>query len=507
VTIGSRFRTYVEDILDVLAAHPEDVVVIHDNQRLTASEFAGLVRGMAHALMKAGVDTGETVTLLAGSGPGTIAARYAANLIGCKVNQLYSRISTVVQARIMQDVGTRVLIVDPRHADRGRELAAALPIETVLTLGSAGIGTDLCVLAQAHRDTPIQGRAEPQGIAVIRHTGGTTGHPKGIALSFETLNRKLTISPTPEMAGRRFLACTSLAHAASQGIDRTLRSGGTVILHDDFDPRRVLETIQREAVTHLYVLPPMLYRLVDEPSNADTSSLREIYYMGSPASPERLLDAVERFGPVLRQIYALTEAGNISALGPDDHDPRRPELLNTVGRVLPGVEIAIRDSNDGELPRGEPGEICVRSSSVMEGYWAQPELTAQVLRGGWLHTGDVGYLDENGYLTLVDRLSDKIIVLGGHVHPAEVEKLLDSHPAVAQSVVVGVPGADRFEHVHAVVVTASNQATSEMALRAYVAAEYGPMYEPESITFVTAVPLTEAGKVDRRRLREQAMTA
>lgn len=304
----------------------------------------------------------------------------------------------------------------------------------------------------------------------------------------------------------RQLACTTLAHAAGMLADNVIHSGGCVVLLDDFDAGEVLATIERERITHLFLLPPLVYQLLDHPDSErrDLSSLRGLTYGGCQASPARIADAVRRFGPVLLQFYGQNEAGGISVLTPDDHDLDRPERMRSAGKVLPSVEVAIRDTDGKDLPVGELGEICIRSEGTMTGYWKQPELTAEVLRDGWLHTGDIGFLDDENYITVVDRLKDMIVVVGGHVYTTELEDLLNSHPKVLQSAVFGVRDADRMEQVHAAVVAAPGVAVEAEELRAAVRGQRGPMYEPAHIDFVDALPLTDAGKPDKKLLRQRA---
>jgi fatty-acyl-CoA synthase len=173
----------------------------------------------------------------------------------------------------------------------------------------------------------------------------------------------------------------------------------------------------------------------------------------------------------------------------------------TVGRALPGVEISVRDADGTALPPGEWGEVRVRSPYAMGGYWKQPELTAEVLRDGWVHTGDVGYLDEDGYLYLVDRIKEKIVVVGGHVYPAELEELLLSHPAVGRCAVFGSRDEDAVEHVHAAVVPAAGQRPALEEIRDFVTARKGRLYAPDALHLVPDIPLTAAGKPDKRELR------
>ncbi|MEV5241119.1 AMP-binding protein [Streptomyces cinnamoneus] len=504
------FRTYVEATLDVLETAPEREVLVHRERRVTGGEFRALVYRMARALTGLGLGPGQTVTLLSGNLPEIVAARYAANLIGCSVNHLYNKLSADAQAAIVRDVETRALVVDPHWAGRAAQITAQAPVESVLVLGPTDTGTDLLELAAAQSDAPVPGRARPQDVCSIRHTGGTTGHPKGICTSFEQVNGlSLSTPDAHEDEPRRQLVCTTLAHIAGLFTDVTLRLGGTVVLLEDFEPAAVLAAIERERITDTFLLPPLLYRLLDHPDAArtDTSSLRSLMYGGCQASPARIADAVRRLGPVLVQFYGQSEAGGISVLTAEEHDPGRPERLRSAGRVLPGVEVAVRDTSGRTVPDGEHGEICVRSPHLMQGYWKQPGLTAEVLRDGWLHTGDVGFLDEEGYLTVVDRLKDMIIVVGGHVYTSELEDLLNSHPDVLQSAVFGVRDADRMEQVHAVVVARPGSGVDEDRLRELVRTERGAMYEPARISFADALPLTEAGKPDKNELRRTAEPA
>ncbi|MFE6691295.1 AMP-binding protein [Streptomyces sp. NPDC057743] len=500
------FRIYVEENLDALNRDPDSEVLVHQGRRVTAGEFRSLVLRMARALRDRGVGRDTTVTLLSGNLPETVAARYAANLVGARINHLYNKLSADSQAAIVRDVETRALIVDPRLAERAAELVELAPVPDVLVLGPAKLGTDLLELAAGQSDEPLAAASRPDDICTIRHTGGTTGHPKGICTTFEQARWFSGALREFEDVKHRQLVCTTLAHAAGYMADTTLRSGGTVVLLDDFDAEEALATIERERITAMFLLPPLLYQLMDHPNRptTDTSSLRMITYGGCQASPARLADAVRTFGPVLVQGYGQNEAGGISVLSAEDHDPERPDRLRSAGKVLDDVEVAIRDESGRDLPPGEHGEVCVRSTMIMQGYWKQPELTAEVLRDGWLHTGDVGFLDDEGYLTIVDRIKDMIVVVGGHVYTTELEDLLNSHPEVLQSAVYGVRDADRMERVHATVVRTPGSDLDAERLCTMVREARGTMYEPARITFVDALPLTDVGKPDKKELRRRA---
>lgn len=512
------FRNYVEIILDGLADEPGREVLVCGERRLTAEEFRSLTYRLARALRECGVGPGRTVTLLCGNLPETVAVRYAVNLLGAHFNHLYNRLSADVQTLMMADVETYAFIVDPRLAGRAAELLGLVPpVKHVLLLGGAsadadpgvrGLGEDLLALAAKQRDIPVASAARAEDLCFIRHSGGTTGHPKGVRSTFGRMQEG--IARTRELfsgTGRRDLVCTPLSHAAGFIADGTLSAGGTVVLHYSFDPAGILSTIARERITNMMLLPPLLYQVLDHPGieHADLSSLRQITYGGTPSSPARIAEAVRRLGPVLQQGYGQFEAGAVSVLPASEHDPDRLEILRTAGRPVPGVEVEIRDEAGRVVPAGEVGEICVRSGQMMEGYWKNPELTAQVLRDGWMHTGDLGRLDERGYLSVVDRIKDMIPVVGGHVYTTELEDFLNSHPAVRQSAVYGVKGAGGHERIHTTVVTAPGATVTSEELRTWVRDGRGPLYEPDRVDFAAALPLTDAGKPDKKLLRAGAV--
>jgi fatty-acyl-CoA synthase len=502
----TSFQTEVTEILEVLGADPGREALVHQGRSTTAGELRDLTHRLAHAMRAQGIDRHHTVTLLSGNLPEAIAARYAANLVGCRVNQLYNKLPAQTQAVMVRDVETHALIVDPRHAERAAEITGRSPVEAVLVLGPSTVGTDLLALAAAQPAEPFPSRARPQDVRTIRHSGGTTGHSKGICIGYGQVRRFGPDLPADPSHPPRLLVCTTIAHAAGQLTDKVLRAGGSAVLLDDFEAGTVLAAIEQERITDVFLMPPLLYQVLDHPrcERTDTSSLRRLTYGGCQASPARLTDAIRRFGPVLVQLYGQHEAGIVSVLDAADHDPSRPQRLRSVGRIAPGYRVAIRDESGRDLPAGARGEVCVSSDSLMLGYWQQPELTAAVLEDGWLRTGDIGYLDDEGYLYIVDRLKDLINTGGGHVYTSEVEDLLNSHPQVRQSAVFGVPDANQVERVHAVVVPVPGARLDADELRSLVRARRGPLHEPVRLTFVAALPLTDAGKPDKKLLRRQA---
>ncbi|MEV6974216.1 AMP-binding protein [Kitasatospora sp. NPDC093806] len=497
-------------ILRSLSRDPErPAVTTADGVLITAGEFAAAAYRLAHELIARGVTRGTTVALLTGNTPEALSARYAAGIAGARVVNLYDGMSAPVLAEIVTSVDTAVLLVDAERYATAPELLALVDVPTVLALGPGAdaIGEDV-IAAAAHRPAePPDVRIGPDDDLGIRHTGGTTGIPKGI-LSLHGPYRSafdFPFGPDDLRDGApRFLAATSLAHLAGVISDLTLHHGGSVVIQRSFDPGEVLAAVERERITDLWVLPPLLHRLLDHPAVAatDLSSLQRILYGGCAASPTRLREAIKVFGPILASGYGMSEAQNVAVLQPHDHDRVGHGGQISVGRPLPGVEVVIRAADGSELPTGEQGQIHVRSHTLMAGYWKRPDLTEAVLRDGWLNTGDVGYFDGDGYLYLADRLSDKIIVVGGHVYPSEVEDLLVTHPDIAQCAVFGVRDAQQAEHVHVAVVPAAGRRPELDEVRAFVTAGKGRIYAPEALHLVTELPLTSVGKPDKKRLRD-----
>ncbi|MER5862927.1 AMP-binding protein [Kitasatospora sp. NPDC002040] len=492
-------------ILRSLSREPErTVLTTADGVGITAGEYVAATHRLAHELVARHVG-GTTVSLLTGNTPEALGARHAAGIAGARVVNLYDGMSVEVLAEIVRSVDTAVLLVDSERYADAAGLLALVDVPTVLTLGPApgGLGADVIAASAGRPTSPPAVQVGPDDHLGIRHTGGTTGVPKGILSLHGPYRRAFDVPFGPAGRRPRFLAATSLAHLAGVLSDLTLHHGGEVFLQRSFDAGAVLAAVERERITDLWVLPPLLHRLLDHPAIArtDLSSLHRVSYGGSVASPTRLREALGVFGPIMTSGYGMSEAMNIAVLEPHDHDRVGHDGRIAVGRPLPGVEVEVRAATGAVLPADQVGEIHVRSRGLMAGYWKRPDLTAEVLRDGWLKTGDIGYLDRDGYLYLADRSSDKIIVVGGHVHPSEVEDLLLTHPAVAQAAVLGIRDDQEVEHVHAVVVPAPGQQPELDDLRTFVTTRKGRIYAPEALHLVAEIPLTPVGKPDKKHLR------
>ncbi|WP_078653656.1 AMP-binding protein [Streptomyces novaecaesareae] len=490
--------TYTGLVLDGLARDPGRVAIRSGNDTLTGQDCLDAVHRMARALERAGLGRGDGVTVLAGNRPEALLVRSAANLLGCRVAMPYPDGPVAEQVALAGFAGTSALVFDPlRCSAAAAGIAQAVPGAALLSLGPAprGLGTDLLESAADCSPAAFEPRYRPEDVMAVRFTSGTTGRPKGVL-------RRFARPPRPALpSGSTFLLCTPLCHGGGTTADLALAAGGTVVLQDGFDAGAVLAAVERYRVSRTYLPPHLLYRLLDHPllSATDTGSLRRVGYTGCPPSPRRLAEATRRLGRVLHQTYSLTECGPVARLSPDEHlDPR---LLTTAGRPYPDTAVRVLDEDGTELPPGRTGEVWVRTPTTMAGYWRDPELTARVLRDGWLDTGDLGSLDAAGYLTVAGRRDPMAIVEGHNVFPREVEEPLRTHPDVREAVMFTTADPDRLERVHAAVALASGSRTTAEQLRRWSREHGYARCAPDTVLLLPAIPLNGLGKPDLAVLR------
>lgn len=496
---------YAHRIVHAMASQTDRVVLHWRDKAVTATEFACAIADAAAALRWAGVAAGHMVAILTEPNhPMMLTTRYAAHLLGAAVVHVRSMnprseaesMSADLQAEVLRGTSARVLVTDADNADRGRLLAGAVPGVTVID--------DLTGLRRRGDPVPACAPCRPDDLALIDFTSGSTGRPKMVRQLFGTRNMLINLVRA-SIRGEQpttVLSVTPLSHAGGPLVDATLAEGGTIVLQESFDPGSVLRAVAELRVTNLYMGVPYLYRLLDHPGTAaaDLSSLRQLTYGATPAAPHRIAAAVEIFGDRLVQVYGTTEAGLITALDSLDH--QEPELLGSVGRPLPWVRIALRNPGSGaEVPRGKTGEVWVRSPTVMAGYLGADSGGIDVMRDGWLRTGDLARWDRYGYLRLVGRIGNVIKSGGLKLYPAAIERALLAHPAVHNAVVYGVRDHDYVEHVHAAVEPRPGARCDTGALAAHVAATLSQIHVPSRITVWDQLPLLDSGKPDHAAIR------
>ncbi|MGR4867951.1 AMP-binding protein [Variovorax sp. LARHSF232] len=353
---------------------------------------------------------------------------------------------------------------------------------------------------------------EMDDVVSISPTGGTTGLPKGVMNTHRSLQTFIAHFMTSmSYGGDEFpvnLAAAPMTHTAGALSLPCTARGGTVVVLSKPDPALLLGAIARHKVTEFFLPPTVIYKLLDVPGieKVDFSTLRYFLYGAAPMSVEKLKRAIEVFGPVMTGGYGQTECpASISFLTPAEHFVAGriagDERLSSVGRPNPLVRVEILDEQNRPLPTGETGEICVRGDLVMKGYYKAPEKTAETIVDGWLHTGDVGHLDGEGYLHITDRKKDMIISGGFNVYPSEVEQVIWAHPAVQDCAVIGVPDDKWGEAVKAVVELSPGQEVGAEELITLCRDKLGAVKSPKTVDFIPALPRSAAGKVLKKDLR------
>ncbi|MFI6041767.1 class I adenylate-forming enzyme family protein [Nocardia sp. NPDC051321] len=504
-TTAENETTTIGFLLGAFEERSAQVALTFAGGEWTYGQLLDRTNRMARVLAGQGLKRGDVVALATGADPHTFALKFAANALGCAVCILYDDLGPSLLGDILRYIEPAAVVVIPgRDDDRVIAAAEQVPGATVLALGNA-VAVDLAQLADAESGAPITVQARPADLSAIRLTGGSTGVPKGIPHDSALPDY---YSPTAlRMWQTTQLLCTAIGHLGGSLAEAVLAAGGRVVLQEgnQFDPGRVLEAIAREQVRFLWMQPAMLHQLLDHPGldTADTSSLRFMAVTGGPTTPERIAQAVQRFGPIISTGYGTYEIGQIALLGPAEH--QRPELLTTVGRPVPGVRVSIRGTDAEELKPGETGEIWVRGPGLTTGYYKLPELTADAIRDGWFRTGDLGFLDADGYLSVVGRTKDAIIGVKETVYPAQIEQVLHRHPAIAHAVVFGVTdGLVRDEKIAAAVVLRPPLRLSEAEVTAWIRTEMGGAYAPELVLILAELPTTGSNKPDRAQLRDLA---
>ncbi|GAB3565279.1 fatty-acid--CoA ligase FadD8 [Amycolatopsis endophytica] len=506
-------------IAESLRRHADRTVLSSGSGTYTGAQLADEVSRYLQGFEDLGAGTGSTVAILSGNRPEVVIDIAATHIGGYQRVALHPLGSLDDHAYILDDAGVTSLIIEPTPEYVQRALALldrVAALRQILTFGPvppelAHSATD--IVAHAATFTPRQPAAAalpPEHITSLVYTGGTTGRPKGVQLSAGSYFTMTTIQLAEwEWPDRpRFLSCTPLSHAGAAFVTPVLVKGGTLVLMPRFDAAAVLETIEKERVTALMLVPSMIYALLDHPDlrTRDVSSLQIVYYGAAAINPARLAEAIEHFGPIFAQYYGQSEAPMaITYLPTYRHEGPRH---TSCGRPTQFARCAILGDDEELVRPGEVGEICVSGPLLGHGYRNQPRVTGETFRAGWLHTGDLAREDQDGYWYIVDRIKDMIVTGGFNVFPREVEDVISEHPDVEQVCVVGTPDEKWGEAVTAVVVVRSaarraagfvEELTAE--IQAAVRNRKGPVQSPKRVVVLDSIPLTGLGKPDKKAVR------
>jgi len=492
-------------IVNLLSRYPTRCAFINpDGTHITYETIARRIAYLLENFHGLGLQCGDTVVQMCGNRADVFAVMAACYIGRFRSVALQPLGGIDDQLYILNNCEAKILIVDQDRNERAGELKLrATQAFDVLCHDSVPTASFLWDGFDPTISPVLKDISEPDDIVRLIYTGGTTGKSKGVMGT----SCSLATNALFRMAGHnwvdlRLLCSTPLSHASGAMIVPVLWHGGTIVLHDGFDPDKLIKDIEAGIANALYLVPTMIYRLLDHPksSHLARAGLRMLMYGAAPISPPRLLQARELLGPILIQHYGLTEAPS-TVLSLSEIDHLDDTLLASAGKPYPGVTVKILDDEGREVPRGTVGEICIRGDLVMKGYFKEPELTKLALKHGWLYSGDLAYQNERGYFFIVDRAKDMIISGGFNVYPKEVEDVIASHPAVSSVAVIGVPDADWGEAVKAVVVLKEGCNVSAQELTLRVKSAKGAVQAPKTLDFVEALPLTALGKLDKKALR------
>ncbi len=469
--------------------------------------LADRVQAIAGSLRDAGLKLGDRVALAMKNCPEFIELLYGIWHAGLCAVPVNARLHPNEFAYIFRNSGARLAAVTPDLADTLAPVCDVLPdLERMIVTGEA----EFRALYAGERI----GLADvaPTDNAWLFYTSGTTGRPKGAALSHRNLLHCTLgyFSDVDEIAeGDAVLHPAPLSHGSGcYNIPHVARASPQVVLESGFDPEEIFALIRHYKGSSFFAAPTMVKRLIDHPAagNVDVTNLRSIVYGGGPMYVADAKRAFDLWGAKLIQIYGQGECPmTITSLRREEiadvGHPRYEERLASAGRAFSNVEVRIADSEERTLPPGEVGEIQVRGEVVMNGYWRNPEATAAALRGGWLHTGDVGIVDEEGYVTLKDRSKDMIISGGVNIYPREIEEALLTHPQVSEVAVIGRPDPEWGETVIAYVVAGGTRPAPE-ALDRHCLDCMARFKRPKAYRFVETLPKNNYGKVVKTELRD-----
>lgn len=483
------------------AAAPEGVALIVDGRAWTFGRLDALVDGLGGYLIRHGVKPGDHVGLLMPNSLAAVVGVFASARLGTVLVPLNGRLTATELAwQIDRANCTHLLCLAATEALAQATAAESIPLHVLPNVAEA-LETMLFALLEEPFQRPPP--PDPAAIQAIVFTSGTTGRPKGAMITYanhfwSAVGSAFKLGVRPD---DRWLACLPLYHVGGQAIlFRSCLYGTTVVLHDGFDADAVLTSLANENISLVSLVPTMLERLLRRGLSRATAPALRLVLLGGAAAPPALLAESAAVGLPVAVTYGLTEAASQAATLLPDEARRKP---GSAGRPLLFSSIHVEDRDGRQLRPGEPGEIVISGPTVMAGYYDDPAATSETIRGGRLHTGDVGYLDEDGDLWILDRRDDLIVSGGENVYPVEVERVLREHPGVAAACVVGLPHAEWGQQIAALVVPTEGVSVTMSDLLAFTRSRLAGYKQPRLLLLADELPLTGSGKVRRREVAEQ----
>ena len=502
---------YVLRALELFSQYGDREALVIGEHRFTYTEVRAAVLDIAANLVDAGLRPGATVAVMLGYPPHAPMLQLAMHLLACRTAWVSNASTPAELAAYLDQVKPEALLYEVDvHGKAGTQVVDLLGIPA-FCVGEGGLGPDV-LAPRPDGAAPFDvdsARGVPESVF---QTSGTTGVPKPLLHTANLYEQILTLAEhivASDEPRYRHLSVTPMWFVAGQTSALLyLFAGGTLLVSRFFRATEFLELVEREEVNSTFITPLMLYELLDHPDidKRDLSAMAVLSVGTAAANPVRLRQAVERFGPVVRITYGLSESPFISAFPGVGDDPRRPNRIGSCGPAYGDVQLQIR-AEDGHtvLPAGETGELWVVSKLNFAGYVDRPEQTAETLVDGWVRTGDLGHVDDEGYIHLTGRASDMIITTYGshHIFPRAIEDVLTTHPQVRAAAVIGVPHPELGEAAHAYVMLTDDATVSEEELADLVKDKLSWVWAPRSFDFVDDLPRTGSGKTNTRQLRQK----
>jgi acyl-CoA synthetase (AMP-forming)/AMP-acid ligase II len=492
---------------------PQEEALVFEETRVTWRQLEDRVNRLANAILKLGYRKGERSTILAENTHKYMEVYFAAAKLGMSVTPLNFRLADAELIHIANDSESVLFFAGDGYEDRSAGLKKDLgKVRQWISLDKKREGFLFYdeLLDSSSKVDPLVDVGEDE-MVILMYTGGTTGLPKGVMLSHRNIMTAAYAAIIGCGVTKHDIACyvLPLFHISIWPALCVLMMGGKVVITRRPELLEIAKLIQDEKCTWINMVPTLYAWMLNTPAidEFDLSSLRLMSYAGSPIAPDVLKRLINRYGNVFLQGYGLTEAAPIVTLLPqEDHILEGPERLTrrlaSAGKEFTLVEAKVVDENDQEVKPGETGEIVARGKNIMMGYWKNPELTRETLKNGWLHTGDMATIDEDGYIYLVDRKADMIVTGGENVYPKEVEDILYQHPAVLECAVVSAPDAKWGEKVQAVVTLKGGASASPDQLIAHCKGKLAGYKCPKAILIWDAIPKTTVGKILRREVKK-----
>lgn len=494
---------------------PDKVAYRFEGRATSFAEVRDRMEALARGLVAAGLGKGKRIAWVGKNSDWYFLLLFAAGRVGATLVPVGWRLAYPEMRFIVADAEAEGIVADPDFLETAQKLARDIEeVKAVFVSEGKADVPSLAAIADKAKDDEAPPRPDRTDGLVQLYTSGTTGNPKGVVL---TQGNFLDLGTDPAFEASDWdewsdedsgLNPMPVSHIAGTGYGVVpFNMGAACTIAREFDPGEILKLIDKRQATRFFLVPAALQMLIHHPdaANTDKTHVSQVGYGASPIPLDLLRACMKAFPNAgFVQSYGMTETtGAVCILPPEDHDPEGNQRMRSAGKAMPGCEVRVVDPDGNEVPRGEIGEVVTRSPKNMAYYWKQPEKTAETVDGeGWLRTGDAGYMDEDGYVYIQDRIKDLIITGGENVYPAEVENVLYSHPAVFDAAVIGVPDETWGEAVKAVIVRQPGEELAEDELIAWTRERIAGFKTPKSVDFVAALPRNPSGKILRRELRK-----